>query len=471
MTPLDRQLRHVVALVLLATLPVVVYFATIGTWRLTHQNVDGGWSGAFYWQQAEVMIVHGRLDVDPRHILGECFERHRRCYGYFGLTPSLVRLPVIGLLRFFHSALTPVFLSAAILLALWAALQLLRRSIRELGDSTWPPALVIGYVVLAGLALGPGSSLIILSRPAVYEEAIAWAVAFLLLTFNHTWAWLAGDTRRLAPAVLFAVAAGNARPTAAVACGVFGLLLVAWCRMRRLDRRTVAVALCVALLPTVTASLTYWLKLGTLLPSVRLSKQVQEAPHWRDILQRNGGRTGGLMFLPTAVTAYFRPDSVRWQSTWPWFDFKFGQDSVTWVPPLPPKGAYVEKIASLTSTMPLPWAINLTVVLWCAVRLARRRFRGPVAVDFDPPLLAGALLVSAAAMPALTVTTVGITTRYLGDFYALSAVGAAFGPLVLLPGLRHRPGLAAVAGVAAAILVVWAVLVTLSLQTHLVFDW
>ena len=471
MIQLDRHLRTVVVLVLLVTTPVVVYWSTIGTWRLTHQNTDGGWSGEFYWRQAEAMLVHGRLDVDPVHILGECFERDGLCYGYFGLTPSLVRLPLLGILRFFHSALTPVFLSTAILIAVSAALQLLRRSIRLFGDPHWPPRLVIGYVAIAGLALGPGGSLIFLSRPAVYEEAIAWAVAFLLLAMHHAWRWLSGETRRLAPAVIFAILAGNARPTAAVACGVLGLLLAAWCVYRRLDRRAIALALCLALLPTVTASAVYWLKLRAVLPSVRLSKQVQEAAHWRDILRRNGDRTGGLIFLPTALTAYFRPDSVRHQAAWPWFDFRFRQASMTWVPPLPRDGMYAERLASLTSTMPLPWLINVVVALWCGGSAIRRLRHGPPVRALEPWLLASALLASAASMTVLTVTTVGITTRYLGDFFATSAVGVAFGPLVVLPALSRRPALSAAAGLVAVIAVVWAVLVTLSLQSHLVFDW
>ena len=101
---------------LVASLPVVLYFTTLGTWRLTHQRIDGGWTAAFFWQQAESMLVHARLDVDPAAFGIECFMRDERCYGYFGVTPSLVRIPFLGISRFFHSALTPVFLAAAIVL-------------------------------------------------------------------------------------------------------------------------------------------------------------------------------------------------------------------------------------------------------------------------------------------------------------------------------------------------------------------
>src|SRR6188508_3197110 len=87
------QLRLVSSLALIVTIPVVFYFTTQGTWSLTKQNDDAGWSGGFYWRQAESMVVRGRLDVEPTALIGECFERGSRCYGYFGLTPSLVRLP------------------------------------------------------------------------------------------------------------------------------------------------------------------------------------------------------------------------------------------------------------------------------------------------------------------------------------------------------------------------------------------
>jgi hypothetical protein len=71
-------------------------------------------------------------------------------------------------------------------------------------------------------------------------------------------------------------------------------------------------------------------------------------------------------------------------------------------------------------------------------------------------------------MAVPVVTTVGITNRYLADFFATSAVGVALGHHVLLPILARRPIVAAATGLVALLLVGWSVVVTLSLTTRLV---
>jgi len=188
-------------------------------------------------------------------------------------------------------------------------------------------------------------------------------------------------------------------------------------------------------LPGLTAAGVFWLKLRTPIPSVLLEKQVQEAPHWRAILQRNGGRTAGLMFTPTALAAYFRPDAVTRHPDWPFFDFRFPQQPILWVPPLPAGGAYVEPVASVTATMPLPWIVTLAVAIWLGVeawRLADTDRRRGASSSLSPVLtseqwiLAAGLLTSAAAMVALTVT--------LPVFLPLAIAVVAGGLLGLLAG-------------------------------------
>ena len=465
-----RQLRALCWAVLVASLPVVLYFTTLGTWRLTHQRIDGGWTAAFFWQQAESMLVHARLDVDPAAFGIECFMRDERCYGYFGVTPSLVRIPFLGISRFFHSALTPVFLAAAILVAWWAAFQMLQRSLRT-GEVLAPSrALVLGYGLLGALALGPGSTLLFLARPAVYEEAIAWGVAFFLLAMNHVWAWYAREARSLVPAVVFGILAANARPTAATACGVLGLLAMWWCRQDRFTGRPFRAALGLSLLPGLTAAAVFWLKLGTPVPSVLMNRHVQEAPHWKAILEQNGRRTGGAMFAPTALALYFRPDTVVSRSAWPIADFRFPHEPILWIPPLPVGGAYVERTASVTATMPLPWLLTVVMAIGAGTSWAReRRSPHPSPERREEWTVAAGLFASALAMTALTVTTVGMTNRYLPDFYAISAVGVVFAHRRLLPWLHRHRALGALAGLVALALVVWSIVVNVSLTTQVTF--
>ncbi|MEO7273007.1 MAG: hypothetical protein ABI211_13495 [Vicinamibacterales bacterium] len=208
--------------------------------------------------------------------------------------------------------------------------------------------LTIGYFIAAAVALGPGGSLLFVTRPAVYEEAIAWALAFTLLALNHVWAWRSGERRSVVPAVVFAVAAANARPTAAVVSAVLGLVVwVVW-RYRQVrpdhplsaaasaksesTQRVVVAALCLSLLPGLTAAGVFWLKLRSPLPSPLLNQQISTGPHWKVIRQRNGGHTGGLMFAPTELVAYLRPDTVVRGPEWPYFDFRFPADEILWVP-------------------------------------------------------------------------------------------------------------------------------------------
>jgi hypothetical protein len=496
------RLRAISSIAILAMIPVVFYYTSLATWDPRGRDLNTAWSARFFAAQADAML-HGRLDVPRPYLQGECFERDSLCYGYFGITPSLLRIPAFGILRYLHSPLTPLYVALAVILAYWAALQMVQRSLREARHSAEPQALTLAYFIVCAVALGPGGTLMFLTRPAVFEEAAAWGVAFVLLTLNHVWAWHSGERRSLVPAVLFAVAAANARPTAATACGVLGLVVAALSQFRdcrseagqpglRIGRRpdhvvkpsssrwrVLFAALCLSVLPGLTAGAVFWLKLRTPMPSPLLNEQIRSAPHWKAIRERNGHRTAGLVFAPTELVAYFRPDAVIRQSEWPFFDFRFPQEPILWVPPLPKEGAYVERVTSLTATMPLPWIVN--VVVAACLGLAAWRLaaggRRAAASSAQPPTLTreqwifgAGLLASAAAMAVLIVTTAGITNRYLSDFFATSVVGLALGHRVILPLLGRRPVVSAAVGLVALLLVVWSIVVTLSLTTRHVFD-
>ena len=72
-------------------------------------------------------------------------------------------------------------------------------------------------------------------------------------------------------------------------------------------------------------------------------------------------------------------------------------------------------------------------------------------------------------MVVLTLTTVGITNRYLSDFFAISAVGVALGRSAILPLLDRRPVLTAVTAIVSLLLISWSVAVTFALNARLVF--
>jgi hypothetical protein len=470
------QLRAVSWIAFLVMVPLVFYCTTEGTWNITKERDDGGWSGGFYKAQADSMVLRGRLDVASEELQSECLRRGARCYGYFGLTPSLVRIPFLPVLHYFDSAFTPFFLGIAVLLAYAAALRLLERTLLTSGAAAGPRATLF-YAIVGALALGPGSSLMFVTRPAVYEEAIAWAIACFLIALNWIWAWQAREVRSLLPAVLLAVAAANARPTLAVASAVLGLTVLALAGFKA-GTRVYATAFCLCALPGLTAATVFYLKVRTPVPSHHRSEQMVKAPHWRIILNKNGDRTAGLMFLPTELYAYFRPDMLVRTRQWPFFDFPDYRNVTLWLPPLPEGGAYVERYASLTATMPLSWIVNVLVAIWLAGRgwHVSAGGREGVAVVRPPPhardqwILAVGSLASAASVVLFTVTTVAITNRYLADFYAFSAIGFALGAWAILPLCGTRRTAAIVAGGVALLLTGWSIAVTLALTWRLLFD-
>jgi hypothetical protein len=477
---LAHDLRRYGRIALVLMIPLVFYFTSEGTWRLGKNSLGGGYNGRFFRAQADA-IADGRLDVAREDIHSECFDYESRCYGYFGVTPSLLRLPFLPYLHWLKSGLTPLYLGVALLLAYWTALRLVRRGLIEFGHPDVPRGAVLGYFVVAAVALGPGGSLLFLTRPGVFEEAIAWGVAFFLIALERAWAWHA--TRRMRPlllAVVFAVAAANARPTTATACASLGVVVAVLSRVgmasaARRQRGVLVAAACLSVLPGLTAAGVFWLKFGTPLPDIRLNEQIPEAPWWADVLRINGERAGGPIFLPTELIAYLRPDGVIWQDSWPYADFGRWPQNTLWVPPLPPGGAYVERMTTATASMPLAWGLNLLVLLSLSAtgwRLWVSRGQPASArTTWTAPewLLATGLLVSAAAMIVLIVTTIGITNRYLAEFFSISVVGMALGHRVIMPRLVPRPALRAIVAVGAVVLSVWSVVVTVLLTVRLLF--
>lgn len=460
--------------------PVVFCFTTQATWNPLHENDGGGYDARFFWAQARA-VFHGHLDVSRTALPTECWEYESKCFGYFGLTPSVLRMPLLPILRRLSVGMTPLYDALAVLLAYWAALLLLKRSLQECAAPFVTRGWIVAYAIAGAIVLGPGSTLIFLSRPAVYEEAAAWSVAFLLLAIERVWAWRSSRRiRSLVAAVIFGVLAANARPTGVTACFVLGLVVLALWRFgapplpHERRGRVIAAAVCLSLLPALTAGGVFWLKFRTPFPSLTLNEQVPETPFWADILRVNGNRTRSFIFTPTELVAYFRPDAITWSGEWPYVDF-LPTKSTIWMPPLPEGGAYLEAETSLTASMPLAWMLNVLVMAWLGRSAWRKITPARAFVSRVPTpsrelwVLAVGSFAAAAFATLLTITTVGIVNRYLNDFFAMSVLGVALGHRVVLPLVARRPRLSMIAGIVTALFVTWSMIVVLALTIRLVF--
>lgn len=416
--------------------------------------------GRFFSAQADA-ILNGRLWIDKTYLPGECHFVDGKCYGYFGLAPSLIRVPLVSVFGIENSEMTALFLSIAAGISLWSALDLCRRVLhRESPGVTWQAA---GYMAIAAIVLGPGGAMMLVSDAYVYEEAILWSIAAMLVGANLFWRWwMEGKDRQFVGATLMFVIAAASRPTAALVGAVFAALIVVGrlCQ-RRLTLKTILGAIGIAVLPPMALLGGFYMKYGAPLPTGQY--EGTNYVYIQRIMANNGGQYGSsVRFVPTATVAYLRPGSVSVSADWPWVRFRFGRpfgeeplERIAYLPPLRDDSINVEPIVSLTDVMPIP--LVATVAASAAIVL-RRRNRFELA-----------MLIGLATAPLIMLPTQTIATRYLGDFFPMLAVGTAFGT-TLVPRFRRLSGrVQAYSAVALATVAVASVPLAMLLATQ--YNW
>lgn len=396
-------------------------FATKGTFD--PWTIGTYWPGHFFSAQADAML-HGRLWIDRADLPGECVFVDGRCTGYFGLAPSVLRIPLVVAMGVSRSEMTGLFLAVAAGVALWGALDLCRRVVVR--DGRIPDAWTAGYVVVAAVVLGPGGVLMLVSDPYVYQEAILWSVAATVVGVNLFWRWWTERRdRQFVGATIALVVAAASRPTAVAVGLVLAVALLGACiRTRRLSRRAILGSLGLAFLPGLVMVAGFFAKFGEPLPPAE-GYEGLDYVYVARIIKNNGGEFGtSARFIPTAMFAYTRPDTLQLTSGWPPVGFRFGRpfgnedkERITYLPPLAKDSINVERTVSLTNVMPLPVIASVASVVMI-VRRRRHRFEL-------------AIMAAVATVPLVMFTTQTIAARYLGDFFPLAAVGTAFGsPLV-----------------------------------------
>lgn len=410
-----------------------------------------GFAEGYFSAQASA-IINGGLAVPEASLPGECYRVDDLCFGYYGLTPSLLRLPLLVVSNLVGAGtpglaglMLPVAIMAGVIASLVLVDQVWRIASRpqgvEAGGRRW---LSGAMFVAATVAVGPGSLLLQVMRPAVFEEAIAWSASLAAVGLLFFVRWV--SSRRVIELGLATVAftlSANARPTGgvvALAVGAAGLALVVSSRGEVLRRQLMGLA-ALALAPLISALLVFRLKFGASVPDLRLNEQIPEQPWWAEILATNGGSTFSAGFAPTNLWAYLRPDAIAWH---------LGADGLTasilrpeaepiaWLPPLQPGGLFVESVASVSSLAPLTLLL-LVVALVSPPLLGRARglIGSGALASPSPAWFSRLLLVAALSGVVVTVTAVSLTNRYLGDFIPGLALATAVGS-VSLTVLLHQ---------------------------------
>lgn len=396
----------------------------------------------FFRAQLE-SLLDGRLDVRPGDLFGECFYVADLCYGYFGVTPSLLRLPMLVLAGGDSgNGWSNLYTFLAMQVGVIASLGLVRASLawrchRPPHDvPRWP--LFIGY-----LLVGPASLLFLLGRSAVYEEALAWGASLSVAALWAAVTWLrTGQVSALVWVVALSTLAGNARIGFALSAAALGVILtgVAWRRGATPLARVLGLA--TVIVPSASALAVNWAKFGSLLPDLGQLEGLRNSALDLAALERTSYAYTDLGYVPTKLLALLRPWGLSIDSRDAIPVPGFPSDLI-YLPGTPVGGIAYAPTPSLALTSPLALALSLAVLLLGAIGLwtwARHR-RPPewataVSAGSDP-VLPALLTASAGVALAGSLTFYSLTLRYLVDGLPLLASGTALG-VVLLDGMRGR---------------------------------
>jgi hypothetical protein len=238
-----------VALAISASATVFATLMTLGTWDFARLDFFT-W---FYDFQARSLLA-GRIDVPFQGIGGEAFEFGGKYFGYFGITPALLRLP----LMLFDPA--PGSLAIGLMVAeyvgLLAASLWLIREVSQLAGASSPVRATHRVVFLH--AIGLGSPVLFLGTRAMYfHEAILCGLGFSLAACALGLNYLRRPRAAAAIGALgLCVLAANARPTT----GLFAVVFLAGCfaaSSTSFARKALLIAACASAFCT-TNLVGYW---------------------------------------------------------------------------------------------------------------------------------------------------------------------------------------------------------------------
>lgn len=386
-------------------------------------------------------LTEGHLDVVPEEVYFEGIVVGGRTHVYYGILPSMARLPILVATDRFDDRLTgpSLVLGTAVLLTAGTHLLALARA-RMRGDA--PITRVERAVTGAWLfLLAAGTPVVFLaSRRWIYHEAELWGAALSLAGFGQLLAWTMRPTRwRL---VAFGAVTTMAILTrASVGVGPAMAMGILWLDLNQARLRgraprwapeelaglsaweRVGTAATVGT-PVALHALVNWARFGSLF-GVPFDQQVlsQFDKPRQAALVDNGGSLFGLQFIPSSLVRFLDPTAIEFRRTFPFVDF-----------PGPPTilgdVTYdtIDLTSSLTASAPL---LSLLAVVGLFALFVRRH---------KVALAPWRVCVAAAAATVLpTLGIAFIAHRYLSDLLPVAVLAATLGLQVVLPRAHDEP--------------------------------
>jgi len=383
----------------------------------------------FYELQARALL-HGHIYLPNGKMGIEAFVHNGHDYTYFGLFPSLIRIPILLVTSRLDGQMTaPSILVAWLLAALFSALMLWRLRILMRGEAVVGRAEAASYGALMATIMGGSVLLYLAATPFIYSEDFAWSVP---LTVGSLFALLGVLERpsrgRVVASGVLILCANLDRSPPGWACSIAALVIAGWFALGRggtSNRRWALPVAAAGIVPFLLSCVVTYAKFGIPV-GLPMAEQVWATvnAHRRYFLAANGGKAFSFGFLPSTLTAYFQPFGIRIGGLFPFV-----------TPPGAPApwlaGAVLDQTyptASFTDTSPL----LLLLGCWGAVTAFRPRGIGRV-------YLTRIVLLGAAAGAGGVLLWGYISQRYLGDLMPFFIIAAGIGLIDVWRRLETRP--------------------------------
>jgi hypothetical protein len=382
----------------------------------------------FYDLQARAMFS-GHLYV-PNGALGiEAFVHSGRQYTYFGLFPSLLRMPILIFTHALDGRLTGAsILLAWLVTAVFSSVLLWRLRLMTRGQAALGWAEAASYGLFVATITGGSVLVALAAEPWVYNEDFAWSVA---LTIASLFALLGVLERpswgRVLGAGVLILAANLDRAPTGYACVIGAGLIAVWFKLGREgeeNRRWFWPMLGVAVVPFAVSCAVTYAKFGIPV-GLPMADQVWAHlnEHRRYFLAANGGKAFSPAFVPTTAIAYLQPFGIRFSDVFPFIT------NPTTLPTIYAGAVFDQtyQTASIPSTMPLLFLLSC----WGTVSAFRPRPVGRLSLTRIP-------LLAAIAGTAGVLMWGYIADRYMADFMPFLILAGAIGMIDLWRRIEGR---------------------------------
>ena len=308
-----------VAATLAASIPYLWALWDLWTGTINPLRVDGEAQNMIYDVQARA-IMHGHLWLPTGKIGIEAFVRGGHDYTYFGIFPSLLRVPIFLFTDSLDGRFTALsILGAWVVTALFSSLLLWRLRILLRGDAPLGWSEATSYGVLLASLLGGSVLLYLAALPKFFSEDLAWSVAlacaslFALVGVLERPSW-----RRVWTCGILVLLTNLNRSTTGYPAVLAALLIAIWFALGRggSDRRRWAFPMAVAALVPLAIGCAINLMKFDLLFGVPFQDQL--VFQLFDYRHLNGGQYVSLRYLPSTLQAYLDPSDFRVSSVFPY---------------------------------------------------------------------------------------------------------------------------------------------------------